>query len=46
VTYNEWLRRKDAERRMRLRLIKEAKEEMRQEIFEIAQHEQDNFESK
>jgi hypothetical protein len=31
---------------MRLRLIKEAKEEMRQEIFEIAQQEQDNFESK
>jgi hypothetical protein len=31
---------------MRLRLIKEAKEEMRQEIFEIAQQEQDTFESK
>ena len=31
---------------MRLRLIKEAKEEMRQEIFEIAQLEQDTFESK
>ena len=31
---------------MRLRLIKEAKEEMRQEIFEIAQQEQDIFESK
>jgi len=31
---------------MRLRLIKEAKEEMRQEIFEIAQQEQETLESK
>ena len=25
ITYNEWVRRKDAERRMKIRLLKEAK---------------------
>ncbi len=36
ITYNEWIRRKDAERRMKLRLLKEAKQEVRQEVFDIA----------
>jgi hypothetical protein len=29
ISYNEWLRRKDAERRMKKRLIDEAKTEIR-----------------
>lgn len=37
ISYNEWLRRKDAERRMRTRLLAAAKNEVRQEIFELAQ---------
>lgn len=37
MTYNEWLRRKDAEERMKKKLIKVAKSEMRQELFEMAQ---------
>jgi hypothetical protein len=39
MTYNEWLRRKDAESRMKKKLIKIAKDEIRQELFEIAQQE-------
>lgn len=36
LSFNEWLRRKDAERRMKKRLIDDAKNEIRQELFEIA----------
>jgi hypothetical protein len=39
LPFNEWLRRKDAEMRMRKKLIDEAKNEIRQELFEIAQQE-------
>ena len=37
IPFNEWLRRKDAEKRMKKRLIVEAKNEIRQELFELAQ---------
>jgi hypothetical protein len=40
ITFNEWLRKKDAEQRMKKKLILEAKNEMRQELFELAQQEQ------
>jgi hypothetical protein len=36
ISFNEWLRRKDAERRMKRRLINDAKKEIRQELFSIA----------
>jgi hypothetical protein len=44
ITYNEWVRRKDAERRMRQRLMNEAKQEVRHEVFEAAQLEQEDLE--
>lgn len=37
LPFKEWLRRKDAERRMRQKLINIAKSEIRDELFEIAQ---------
>lgn len=37
IKFNEWLRRKDAEVRMKKKLIRDAKNEIRQEIYEIAQ---------
>jgi hypothetical protein len=36
MSFNEWVRRKDAERRIRTRLMKQAKEEVRQEVFQLA----------
>ena len=36
LSYNEWLRRKDAEERMKKKLISEARKDIRQEIFDIA----------
>jgi hypothetical protein len=36
VRFNEWVRRKDAETRMRKKLIQEAKNDIRQEVFELA----------
>ncbi len=39
ISFNEWLRRKDAERRMKKRLVDEARNEIRNELFELAQHE-------
>jgi hypothetical protein len=42
VRFTEWIRRKDAERRMRQKLIKEAREDIRQEVYTLAQmHEED-----
>ncbi|CDW89305.1 UNKNOWN [Stylonychia lemnae] len=40
MTFNEWVKRKDAEKRMKQRLINDVKQEIRQELYEIAQHEQ------
>ena len=40
LPYSEWLRRKDAEDRMKKKLIQEAKKEIRQEVFQLAQQEQ------
>ena len=42
VKFTEWLRRKDAEKRMRKKLISDAKEEIRQEIFSMAQLEEED----
>lgn len=36
IRFNEWIRRKDAEQRMRKRLVQEAKNDIRQEVFELA----------
>ena len=46
ISFNEWLRRKDAERRMKKRLLDDAKKEIRQELFGIAQAEQSDLEIK
>jgi len=40
LSFNEWVRRKEAEKRMKQRLMKEVKDEIRQELIEIAQEEQ------
>jgi hypothetical protein len=37
IRFNEWIRRKDAEQRMKRKLIYEAKNDIRQEVFELAQ---------
>ena len=42
VKFTEWLRRKDAEKRMRKKLISHAKDEIRQEIFSMAQLEEED----
>ena len=36
LTFHEWSRRKDAERRIKNKLIREAKNDIRQELFELA----------
>lgn len=36
LTFNEWVKRKDAEKRMKQRLINEVKQEIRTELYEIA----------
>jgi len=46
LSFNEWLRRKDAERRMKKRLLDDAKNELRQELYELAQVEQTEQEQK
>jgi len=46
ISFNEWLRRKDAERRMKKRLLNDARKEIRQELFELAQLEQSEAEMK
>lgn len=46
ISFNEWLRRKDAERRMRRTLLSEARNEIRQELFEYASFEQTAMENK
>ena len=40
LSFNEWVRRKDAEKRMKQRLVNVAKDEIKQELFEMAQKEQ------
>ena len=37
LSFNEWVKRKDAEKRMKQRLINDVKQEIRQEIYDIAQ---------
>ena len=46
LTFNEWLRRKEAEARMKKKLIQEAKKDIKQEMFEMAQLEQVEFDVK
>ncbi len=36
IRFNEWIRRKDAEQRMKKKLIQEARNDIRQEVFELA----------
>jgi hypothetical protein len=36
MTHNEWMRRKDAEKRMKQRLLTELKNEIRSELFTVA----------
>ena len=36
LSFNEWVRRKEAEKRMKQRLVREVKDEIRQELIEIA----------
>ena len=40
LSFNEWVRRKDAEKRMKQRLVNVAKDEIKQELYEMAQKEQ------
>jgi len=40
LPYSEWLRRKDAEDRMKKKLIQEAKKDIRQEVVQLAQQDQ------
>jgi hypothetical protein len=39
LTFNEWVRRKDAEKRIKRKLLKDAKEEIRQSLYELAKEE-------
>jgi hypothetical protein len=36
MSYDDWMRRKDAEARMKKRLMKEAKQEIRTELIDLA----------
>ena len=40
LSFEEWVKRKDAEKRMKSKLVQDIKNEIRQELFEIAQKEQ------
>lgn len=46
IRFNEWIRRKDAESRMKKKLIQEAKNDIRQEVFEMAQMDQSGLDAR
>ena len=40
LSFEEWVRRKDAEKRMKHKLTQDVKNEIRQELYDITQKEQ------
>lgn len=46
ASYEEWVKRKDAEKRLKRKLIKSAQEQVREELLQIAKSEKQKFEER
>lgn len=44
LSYSEWVRKKDAEKRLKRKLLQDAKKEIRDELLEEAKMESENLE--
>jgi len=46
ISYNDWLKRKDAEKRLKRKLTIQAQNEIKEELLDVAKQERDNYEKR